>query len=45
MAVVDEWESELVANVSDADAARLRKSVSQLLATARRARGRTLVAH
>jgi MarR family transcriptional regulator for hemolysin len=45
MAVVDEWESELVANVSDADTARLRKSVSHLLATARRARGRTLVAH
>lgn len=44
MAVVDDWESELVRSLSEAETARLRKSVLQLLASARRARGRTLVA-
>ena len=44
MAVYDEWEQELMRGLSEADGTRLRKSLSQLLATARKARGRTLVA-
>ena len=44
MGVVDEWEAELVRSLSEAEATRLRKSLAQLLVTARRARGRSLVA-
>jgi DNA-binding MarR family transcriptional regulator len=40
MGVVDEWEAELVGSLSEADATRLRKSVTHLLGTARKARGR-----
>ena len=45
MGVLDDWEAELVGGLSDTDATRLRKSVLNLLGTARRARGRALVAH
>ena len=44
MAVLEDWESELVRSLSDSEAVRLRKSMQQLLGTARKARGRTLVA-
>lgn len=44
MGVVDEWESELVGGLSEADSVRLRRSVVHLLGAARVARGRAPVA-